>query len=299
MKTRRPTPTNPGSRSQAGGILVEFALVAFAFYLLVAGALALGRMVFYAQTAQDAARVAARELALTPLPADIAFDEALALDTVRARVFDPARLVVDLDDDLGGLTLDEFFATLPVLNQALRPVMIFDRVEVDGAERKLLRYPGALLRSSVTGELFVAIPRVVERGEDGVETIEWLNVVEEVRDAAGVGPFSVDAVTGGGGVPGGLVALRIHIPFQAAALSGFRESPDGPLEPNVRFAITAEDGSVTEIGDAPGVLVAGESALNTYSGTYGLGAHDALGRKVRPFRRLIVAQALFRREAFQ
>ena len=51
-------------------------------------------------------------------------------------------------------------------------------------------------------------------------------------------------------------------------------------------------------GEAPGTPV-GVSAFNTHAGPYGLGVTLALGRELRPFRRLITSQALFRREVFQ
>ena len=46
------------------------------------------------------------------------------------------------------------------------------------------------------------------------------------------------------------------------------------------------------------VLVLVITVAGAYSGTYGLGTQYVLGREVRPFRRLIAAQAIFRREVF-
>ncbi|MCA9421539.1 MAG: pilus assembly protein, partial [Nitrospira sp.] len=59
--------------SQRGGILIEFAFLSLVFYVLVALVVDIGRMVFAAQVLQDAARVAARELSLVPLPAAMTF----------------------------------------------------------------------------------------------------------------------------------------------------------------------------------------------------------------------------------
>jgi Flp pilus assembly protein TadG len=63
--------------SKRGAALVEFALMAL--YILVFGGIELGRMIFISQVLQDAARIAARELSVTPLTADCAsFENALA-----------------------------------------------------------------------------------------------------------------------------------------------------------------------------------------------------------------------------
>jgi hypothetical protein len=285
-----------GSR---GSVLVEFALVSLVLYLLIAASIELGRAVFFAQAAQDAARVAAREFALTPLPATMTFDDALADPNVKAKIYDADLLVIDLDALPPGLPLDQFFATLPIVNRALRPVMIYERVTLGGSDRNLLRFPGALLTSatSPTG-LTVGIPQVVARAADGTETIQWVNVVEEVRsDPADptTGPFSVVST----GPDQGLVALRINVPFQAAALSGFMRGNGGAFDPNIGNAIVANDGGVSEINNAPGGLLDVPTSAPMYAGPFGLGEQLAFGKTVRPFRKLVTAQALFRREVFE
>jgi hypothetical protein len=274
-----------------------------------------GRLMFSAQGLQDIARVAARELAVTPLPADITFEDALAhvdpgsgVALVRERIFDPARLVVDLDCFADDAAVDAFFAGLPVVNRALRPLMIVDR----SRGLHLLRYPGALLTDpSITpgtcpsGGFTVGIPRVVERAADGVETIEWIPVIEEIRTDPTdplTGPFPLASAQGG------LVALRVNYPYQAAALSGFRESAEGPFEPNLIGRIRASDAENDEVGqinpgDAPGDLLPDEppdeQSIGAYSGVFGLGRQLAFaGERVRPFRKLLSAQAIYRREVF-
>ena len=52
--------------AQKGAALVEFALTALLLYLIFAVGIEFGRAIFVAQTIQDAARLAARELALEP-----------------------------------------------------------------------------------------------------------------------------------------------------------------------------------------------------------------------------------------
>ncbi len=269
-----------------GGVLVEFALVALVLYLLFAAIVELGRATFLAQAAQDAVRVAARELALMPLPAEAGFEQALADPRVLERVFDPTLLVVDLETSGD---LDAFFAAAPLVNQALRPLMILDRPVVDGVQRRFLRFPGALLKTADDQTFTVGVPRVVQRDGDGIETIEWLPVLEEIR------PGAFSAL----GPDGGVAALRINVPYQAASLGSFREAPGGPFEPNLAFANLADDGAVEVLQDGALGIPAAEGGIGAYAGPYGLGRLLALGEEIRPFRKLISAQAVFRRESFE
>lgn len=300
------------NRSRRGALLIEFALLALVLYLLIAVTIDIGRAIYTSQVLQDAARVTARELAVTPLnvgtcpprlPPDCTLDEALQDGAVRARVFNPDHLVIDLDTFASQADLDAFLGALPVANKALRPIMIFDRVEVGGATRNLLRYPGALLADPSTSTGFaVGIPRVVARGATGVETIEWIPVITEVRpDPADptTGPFSINDV-GPPRTQKGLVAIALNYPFQAAATSSFRTSPDGPFEPNGAFPNEADDAGVTQSNAPPqGTVQVVAPSTGPYAGPFGLGRQLALGREVRPFRRLLTAQAIYRREVFE
>ena len=272
-----------------GSVLVEFALVSLAFYLILAGTLEVGRMITSSQIVQNAARVAARELALLPLPATYTFEQALACDRTRERVFDPRKLAVVAADGALPDTSD-----WPAVNRVLLPLMIVS--EVGGT--RYLHYPGALVNVPGVG-VTVRVPQVVSRGADGVESIRWVDVLEEVRadaDDAGTGPFSLTPATGVN--ERGLVAIRINYPYQAAALTAYQ--PVDPAEPNpVAEPILANDGAVTQVNAAGGTLLGGSSSdAGPYSGTYGLGKFYALNREVRPFRRLISSQAVFRREVF-
>ena len=280
-----------------GSALIEFALVSLVLYLLLAATLDLGRATFSSQALQDVARVCARELALTPLPAETSFADALADPTVRAQVFSAEFLVIDLEQVAD---LDAFFAAVPVVNQALRPLMVVDRVELLGAPRRLLRYPGALITDPVLTEpsnlgLSVAIPQVTGRDADGVETLVWLPVLEEIRPGA----FPLSG--------GGVVALRLNYPFQAAALSGHRTPTDAggtplPLEPNGALVIEARDADVSAAGLPTGQTLADLPAaggVGPYAGRYGLGRQLARGGEVRPYRSLLRAQAVFQREALE
>jgi len=303
-----------------GSVLVEFALVALVLYLILAGGAEMGRAVFSAQLVQDVARATARELALTPLPATMTFDEAMKDCRVRAKIFDERWLVIDLED-YPGRRLDELFARLPIANQLLRPLMIFDNPTIQGRERRLLRYPGALLFNTKSdpcnpqpAEFTVGIPLVTgRRGNQGWERIRWVPVLEEVRsdpDNRFSGPFSVIARGGEGRSPvetlkRGVVALRVNYPYQAAMLSGFR-SPAGPFETNAKRVIAADDSRVIQENAPPGRFVkppvigapGGGEEVGPYAGAFGLGRQLAFAKSVRPFRKLISGQAVFRRERY-
>ena len=298
----------------AGAALVEFALVALVLYFLLAATIELGRSIYGAQSVQTVARVAARELAVTPLPAigeslDTLLNEPLpedstdprfvAMDRVRREIYDPCKLVLDLDDFEDAAQLDAFFAGLPIGNQLLRPLMIFDELP-DGA--RLLRYPGALLEDvdgtcaeTDTGFL-VAIPRELNDGA----TIDWLDVVEEILDPnTGQSRFPVNAAPLG---TGGVVALRVNYPFQSTMLSGYRATAptaDDPLPPNIANPILADDAGIVAANDPRGALALdGDTRVGAYTGRYGLGRQLALGAELRPFRKLLSATAIFRREVF-
>jgi hypothetical protein len=324
-----------GWHVERGAALVEFALISFALYLLVAGAIEFGRMTFGANAVQDAARVAARELAVAPVRANATFDYALTCDPaedtqcladLRRRIFDPACLVVDMNDPAVASDPDGYFAAMPVVNRALRALMI-----TEPSRPSIVRYPGALLGDSLgsscsadgpsgtagpTG-LTVGIPFVESRSGAGGETITWVPVLEEIRARQDVecpsrGPFSLlylaaedecGALADDPIADRGLVAVRINYPYQAALLGGFRSpvpTAVDPLPPNVSTPIFADDGSVQEQNTAPGGVLADDGAVGPYAGAFGLGRQLALaGQTLRPFRKLISAQAIYRREVFQ
>jgi hypothetical protein len=305
-----------------GQALVEFAVIALILYLLLAATLELGRATFGVQTIQASADLAAREISRTPLSVTYASlngtgasDPTAALNdaVVRQRIFDERLLVIDLDNYPADTDLGQVFATFPVVNQQLRTVMIFDQ----SAGRRLLRYPGALIKpsdeSAVTAPLpagftdtgfRVAVPLIVSRGTDGVETIKWVRVLEEIDpgDATASPPrpaaFSVTSPSGG------VVGVRINYPFQAASLSAYPPSPRGPFEPNGNQLIKANDGGVTQDNAIPGGGTLADLTqdvdphrqLQPNGGAFGLGTQQARGQALRPFRRLVTGQAIYRRE---
>ena len=301
-------------------------------YLLLAGTVEFGRLMFGASAVQDAARVAARELALAPIRPNVTFEYALScsptddptcLVDLRRRVFDPACLVVDYDDPAVATDPEGYFAALPVVNRALRALMI-----TEPSRPNLVRYPGALLSDTAglacsavgpngqagpTG-FAVGIPFINTDAIGGGETLTWVPVLQEIRasddqDCPARGPFSllyvpasddcgsldVDPLT-----DRGLAAVRINYPYQAGMLTGFRGSLGDPLAPNTALPILADESSVLENNNAPGGLLADDGSVGAYAGPFGLGRQLALaGLTVRPFRRLISAQSIYRREVFE
>jgi hypothetical protein len=323
-----------GDARERGAALVEFALVSLVLYLLLAGTIEFGRLMFDANALQDVARVAARELALAPVRANATFDYALSCDAttdpdclvdLKSRIFDPACLVVDLSDPAVAGDPDGYFAAMPVVNRALRTLMI-----TEPQRPNLLRYAGALMsdgsgmacsaigpngQAAATG-LTVGIPLIEARDANGGESITWVPVLQEIRAAGDAecpsrGPFSLiyiatddacGALEADPLADRGLAAVRINYPYQAATLSGFQPSVPtdvDPLPPNIGNVIIAEDGAVQELNAAPGGTM-DDGAIGPYAGAFGLGRQLALaGRTVRPFRKLISVQAIYRREVVE
>ncbi|MGO9601247.1 MAG: TadE/TadG family type IV pilus assembly protein [Isosphaeraceae bacterium] len=274
-------------RGRRGSVLVEFALIALILYLILAATVEFGRALMAAQLLQQAADIAAREIARTPgLPVvgtltdwenpsdtNAAFNNPLVVQTI----FDPQYLVVDIGNGL------DYFNDKPILNRLLAPLMIPDYAN------GFLRYPGALVaNSSMPSGYTVQIPVVTYSG--GVEHIgAMLPVVEEILPNTSIGPnssYSSDnspfCLVAANVAPQlrGTVALRINYPFQAASLSATAPSSNWPPDPNFNY-IHPSDGTTT-----PG----------TYSGPNGLGDQLVFATNVRPYRRLISAQAIYRRE---
>lgn len=275
-----------GRTARQGGVAVEFALISLALYLVVAGMMSIGRWMAVQQSAQDAARFAARELALYPLPAEYTFADALADPGFRSAVYDPDHTVVDIVANPPGPDLEAWFAALPVVNRSLRPLMITSDVQTPDGQRRLLHMPGAIVASatSPTG-LSVLVPRILERDPStGEETsFELAPVLEEIGAPGLPGKFAFSSSDTTSGIAG----VRLNVPFQSAAFTAFLPPDLGtnlPIEAN-----TGLGGDVSIVGPGPG-------GAGPYAGSLGLGRLEALGLSVRPFRRLIAAQSLFRRE---
>ena len=286
-----------------------------ALWLIAAAIVDLGRAFSAAHLLQSAARSAAREIALDDETAWNA-----PFQTALERVFDRNYLVVDAGclEDLAleaGTTPDfELREALQgrVLNLALKPLMIFEDVQLDGRQNRLIRYPGALLASGQEDEqetcalenYTVGIPEI----NDEDSRIDIWPVVAELVE----GSYSLEP-SGGSSIPPGTATLLIRYPFQAVALTAWRVV-DGFNQP---LLASENDGYQTAFREdlAEGVatldaLDARQSdgglqayaqnglgkTLPVYGGRLGLGVQGVLGREVRPYRRVITAQAMAPRE---
>ncbi|MEM7231762.1 MAG: hypothetical protein AAF517_06290, partial [Planctomycetota bacterium] len=149
----------------------------------------------------------------------------------------------------------------------------------------------------------VLIPIVSSSGD-----ISWVAPVEEIRTtspAGIVGPYA----TGTPGIVSGVVALRINYPFQSATISRF-EFPD---EPDTGIlAVSADDSALTPGNSGRYTLIGSENSYvdgvsNIHGGAYGLGRQLALPSDrnnirqfgVRPYRRILSFQAIYRREVLE
>lgn len=303
------------TRRRRGSVLLEFALIAIAMYMLLAAVIEFGRLMHGAQTVQAAADLAAREISRLPLPPTINFTDALQAGDF-APVYSEDYLAIDLSgwtDTTQSLT--DYLSTLPVpvVNQALVPLMFTSTV----GGKPILRYPGALVTSQTAASGLTVMVPVVTGDNPGVgpEQIEWHRVLEEIPalDRNGNSPFNV-LWTGPASsistniLPGGVVAVRLNYPFQAATMSGFQPpqtDANGETLPNVGTVMLADDAGVTASNAIPngGTPVAPDAQYagdygGTYGGEYGLGEQGAMAQTVRPFRRMSSAQAIYRREVF-
>ncbi len=287
---------------------MEFSIAVMALWLIAAATLDLGRAFAAAHVLQSAARSAARELALQDdLPWNAGFE--LALSTI----YDPDYLVIDVDClENNGLQPRQLLAGEGRrLNQLLIPLMINEQVSIGGQDWRLLRYPGALLERTgastgkpCTTPYIVGVPHV----DDTQSRITLHPVVEELEP----GTFGLDGT--GGAVPPGTAGVRLNYPFQAVGLSSWRIEEGVSRADSVgRTSSYALDGLGTVKGttldelegrDSSGGLAAyaragGSRLIPVYGGSLGLGEQYMLGRAVRPFRRLISAQAAAPRQVVQ
>lgn len=266
-----------------GAVLVEFALIALVLFVFLAAVLDFGRAIHSSQIVQQAAETMARELSQTPLPASYTFETALNDPGVRQKIYNDSLLVVSLP---AGTDIYAYAQqnNWPLINQMLVPLMIID------PGTNTAYYPGVWtpqnggLKDPTTGRY--AVPVSLEGG-----TANLVPVVEQISpnpSDPNAGPFSLtpDQPSSGNPTPAGYVALRINFPFQAAGTVAFTQSGSGDPPQNTPVAGPA----------------ANQSDLGSYGGGDGLGSMIAMstgnGGTVRPFRRLVSGQAIFRREVF-
>jgi hypothetical protein len=289
---RLQTRTRGDFRTRHGQALVEFALVAFVLYLLLAAIITFGQLTYSSHGVQQAADLLARELSHAPLPADATLVAALTDETiVLPQIYDSKYLALYIgpEDGNGNATfqgegsLVALISKLPLVNQQLVPLMIFDKDSFPGSP--ILRYPGA-----ITGSGAIEPPPDYNTG--GPQTIDAtvtvydsngnpVDVVAEIKsDNPNVAtPFQISSPQRG------VVALQLNYPYESSAMSSYRANPDGPFEPNA--------GNVQ-----PVAIDSSDQPYGPYTGSQGHGRQAAWGHDVRPFSKIISATAIYRRELF-
>ncbi len=313
---RRATGGRRRATSRRGQALVEFAVVCLVASMLLAAILTFGQILYCDESLQQAADLAARELARTPLPADDTFSQALQDPGVRKRVYDERYLVLTIDAGSNPITFNggHPIGDFPLVNQQLYPIMIYDQLVpqfVSGPPPvPVLRYPGAVfkdpnpdatLNPPASGYL-VRIPVVQytpSPGSSPGQQVGWLAVVEEIPSTLNPNPFQVSSSQRG------VVALRFNYPYQSASMSGVQPPadptlppgpPDNPVVP-IPVNGTVYSPPPADVGDA--VVSALFEGFGPYGGQYSLGQQAAWAQAVRPYRKVICAEAIYRREVFQ
>jgi hypothetical protein len=317
---------SPHSKGRRGQALVEFALVSLVVYLLLGAILTFGLMFYSGQTVQQAADVAAREISRTPLSAtanlmDVLYSNNPAdysisggTSTVRTSLFNPQLLQFDMTAGVSqGQSVLDVVQTWPIINQMLYPSMIVQQGEqVAGGvgSDEYLCYPGVVPCSDSTSpnRTVYCVARVDGRGSGGAETITWVPVIEEINPGA----FSLASSQAG------LVSLRINYGYESASMSAFPPSQPG-VPPQLNAPPWAADDNQVAVNPSNYTPLSAGSASGPgiYSGPYGLGTQEAwagwtqananpnqnspppMTTGVRPYRTLISAQAIYRREVYQ
>ena len=293
---------------RSGQALIEFAFLLALLIIIFGATLSFGLFFFQANTLQQAVDVAAQEIARMPFSptAQLGLGDLEAPNTTvmydtsfKSQVYDEQYLVIhqgewDNSTSFNG-DFQAYVDTLPLLNRLLATVMVRDDSLATGA----IRYPGAVVTNSLTGEETVLVP-LIDYNVDGSETlIQWVAPVEEIRPGGGQGPFSLTATNAAASFIPGMVALRINYPAQSTTLVN-RTGSRGQV------IVEADDSSLTDgdTGSNYSLSVAAESGVtNTtiHSGRYGLGRQAALFVEsgIRPYRTVMSVQAIYRREVFQ
>lgn len=319
-------------RLKNGQALLEFAILIPLFLILIGAVISFGLFFYQGNVLQQAVDVGAQEISRMPfLPdqelglgnlnkcnlSDLVCDD----DDFKAQIYDEQFLVIPDSawDGSSGFNNDfqAYVDTLPLLNRLLVPAMIRD------ASRGLTRYPGALVTNN-DGELTVLIP-LVEYNYNGVvdgfhcsgETIvEWVAPVEEIRvdhdaDAStpDEGPYrlvsSTESANDIDSFTRGMVAIRINYPAQATTLINRTDLPpaSNPEGKRGQVIVVANDEILDDgdtgcyqlvVNDSP---IAGNPA-DPFGGRYGLGSLGVLKGRVRPFRKVMTFQAIYRREVY-
>ena len=294
--------------ARSGQALIEMAFLIPLLLVIIGATISFGLFFFQANVLQQAVDIAAQEISRFPfkpecelglgdLDVDPTDTNILMNDaTFKLQIYDEKYLVIHDSEWAGFSSFSEFAnQNLPLLNRLLVPVMIRDPSYLGG----VTRYPGAVV-TNASGEETVLIPIISYDTTTGAESlINWVAPVEEIRPGGGEGPFSLNATNPAPSFVPGMVALRINYPAQSTTLIN-RTGDKG------KVIIDADDPSIVD-GNTGGnyslVMPAesGPASTTIHSGRYGLGRQAALLRiaGVRPYRKVISVQAIYRREVFQ
>ncbi|GJL55152.1 MAG: pilus biosynthesis protein TadE [Nitrospirales bacterium] len=286
-----------GGRNDRGSVLVEFSLIAVALSLLIAFIVDVARMVFVSQLLQETARVAARELALIPLPPALTFEQALRHPLVKRRIYDPAALVIDMDQFQDSHRLEKFLDGLPIVNRMLRPLMIAESITFAGETRTVLRFPGVVVHEHTSdGSLVwsISVPAAGTSREQNAESSRWTSVLEEMKGSpedAQSGAFSLQPSSHG--ARGGLVALRVNYPFQPLFM---RWQPQAILPDSVSISSIEQ---LNGASDSSGKSQNPKTSMSSPQSTTNTNSQTIVSGTVKEYPHILSAQAVFRREVFQ
>ena len=317
--------------------MLELSILIPIIIILIGATVSFGLFFFQANVLQQAVDVAAQEISRMPFEPNQQLglgqldqcdeENSVCNDSAfKEQIFDEQYLVIH-DNEWGSSTasggsFQAYADQLPLLNRLLVPAMIRDN--------DMTRYPGTLVVNSATGEETVLIPIVEYRrraNDAGVfptsirasgETIlEWVAPVEEIRvdhdQDSGTpreGPFklSYEVAPVLDSFQPGMVALRVNYPAQSTTLinrTTASEQPNGQLGGVIVIAGDTTLGAGATTGcysiSAPSPRISpgsGVSGSNPNAGLYGLGELEALTRVVRPYRKVMSFQAIYRREVF-
>ncbi|WP_161604270.1 TadE/TadG family type IV pilus assembly protein [Roseiconus nitratireducens] len=154
----------------------------------------------------------------------------------------------------------------------------------------------------------------------GETVIQWVAPLEEIRvdhdgdeTSPSKGPFALDSAADAtlGSFEPGMVALRINYPAQSTTLINRKTVSGSATEPSGETAsmIVIAGDTVLDSGATTGCYMIQDPTprlspatnlpgSNANAGLYGLGELEAFTRIVRPYRKVMSFQAIYRREVF-
>ena len=301
LRSKKPT-------QRSGQALLEFAFLIPLLVVIIGATLSFGLFFFQANVLQQAVDVTAQEISRMPFSptAQLGLGDLNAATTTvmydpnfQAQIYDEQYLVIhDSEWDSGTSFNGDFQAyvdTLPLLNRLLAPVMVRDDSYMGG----VTRFPGAIVINGNTSEETVLIPLMVYDANAVESLARWVAPVEEIRPNDGQGPFSLTATNSAASFVPGMVALRINYPATSTTLvNRSRQNPAAITRPDDSALPSAAPGSNYSfaVGNESGV-----ADTSIHSGRFGLGRQAALfeANGIRPYRKVMSAQAIYRREVFE